>query len=139
MLFLGLAAAALALLVWVGRRPILARTPWRLAGVTLAAAAAAAAVWLTVRGGWEDGLILLALAGYLVFALRTPQPTARPAPSSQTMSASDARSTLGVAEGASRAEIEAAYRRLMLRVHPDHGGAPGLAVQLNAARERLLG
>jgi len=28
--------------------------------------------------------------------------------------------------------------RLMRRVHPDAGGAEGLAVQLNAARERLL-
>ncbi len=45
---------------------------------------------------------------------------------------------LGVAPGAGRDEIEAAYRRLMLRVHPDKGGAPGLAAQLNAARAALL-
>ena len=31
---------------------------------------------------------------------------------------------LGVGADAGRAEIEAAYRRLMLRAHPDHGGAP---------------
>ena len=35
-------------------------------------------------------------------------------------------------------EIQAAYVRLMRRVHPDAGGAAGLASQLNAARDRLL-
>lgn len=46
---------------------------------------------------------------------------------------------LGVAETASPEEIEAAYRRLMFRVHPDQGGAAGLAAQINAARSVLLG
>ena len=32
----------------------------------------------------------------------------------------------------------AAWRRLMARVHPDQGGAEGLAAKLNAARDRLL-
>ena len=39
---------------------------------------------------------------------------------------------------ASRGEIEAAFRRLIQRVHPDRGGAPGLAAKLNAARAVLL-
>jgi DnaJ-class molecular chaperone len=46
---------------------------------------------------------------------------------------------LGVDTSASEAEIQAAYLRLMRRVHPDHGGASGLAAQLNLARDRLLG
>jgi curved DNA-binding protein CbpA len=49
-----------------------------------------------------------------------------------------ARDILGVGPDASSADIQAAYSRLMLRVHPDRGGAPGLAVQLNLARDRLL-
>ena len=39
---------------------------------------------------------------------------------------------------ADRAEIQAAYKRLMRAVHPDSGGTAGLAAQLNAARDRLL-
>ena len=54
------------------------------------------------------------------------------------MSRAAAASMLGVGEDAGRAEIEAAYRRLMFRVHPDQGGAAGLATQLNAARAVLL-
>ena len=54
------------------------------------------------------------------------------------MSASEARSILGVEEAATRAQIQAAYTRLMKRAHPDHGGSAGLASQLNAARDRLL-
>lgn len=50
----------------------------------------------------------------------------------------DARRLLGVGESATSAEIESAYRRLMLRAHPDHGGTDGLAAQLTAARDRLI-
>jgi len=54
------------------------------------------------------------------------------------MSRAEAASMLGVSETASRGEIEAAFRRLIQRVHPDRGGAPGLAAKLNAARAVLL-
>jgi curved DNA-binding protein CbpA len=55
------------------------------------------------------------------------------------MSEAEARSLLGVPQAATREEIRAAYLRLIRRAHPDHGGTSGLAAQLNAARERLLG
>jgi DnaJ-class molecular chaperone len=54
------------------------------------------------------------------------------------MSEQEARGLLGVSEGATPEEIQTAYVRLMRRVHPDAGGAPGLAERLNAARDRLL-
>lgn len=45
---------------------------------------------------------------------------------------------LGVQAGASRREIERAYRALMKRAHPDHGGSAERAAALNAARDVLL-
>ncbi|MGA8172857.1 MAG: hypothetical protein WB816_18785 [Methylocystis sp.] len=46
--------------------------------------------------------------------------------------------TLGVRLGASRAEIERAYRAKMKRAHPDHGGSVARAAALNMARDLLL-
>ncbi len=46
--------------------------------------------------------------------------------------------TLGVRLGASRAEIERAYRTKMKRAHPDHGGSVARAAALNQARDLLL-
>jgi curved DNA-binding protein CbpA len=43
-----------------------------------------------------------------------------------------------VGPDASKAEIQAAYSRLIRLAHPDKGGTAGLAAQLNAARDRLL-
>lgn len=54
------------------------------------------------------------------------------------MPVEQARSLLGVGEGASAKDINDAWRRLMARAHPDQGGTEGLAAQLNAARETLL-
>ena len=50
-----------------------------------------------------------------------------------------ARALLGVRDDASESEIRAAHRRLVAKVHPDHGGSTELTRQLNAARDLLLG
>lgn len=56
----------------------------------------------------------------------------------QKLSVEEARALLGVNEQAGRDQIEAAYRRLMLRAHPDVGGTSALAAQITAARDRLI-
>ena len=98
---------------------------------TLAAAAAAGAIYDALRGSWLGATILLASALWIGTELKPSSPT-------NGMSRAEAAATLGVAETASRGEIDAAFRRLIQRVHPDRGGAPGLAAQLNAARATLL-
>ena len=54
------------------------------------------------------------------------------------MSEAEAREVLGVDATASREEIEAAYRDLIVKNHPDHGGTDWIAAQLNQARDILL-
>ena len=54
------------------------------------------------------------------------------------MSEVEARDVLGVDATASREEIEAAYRDLIVKNHPDHGGSDWIAAQLNQARDILL-
>lgn len=139
MIFLAVGAAVLALLVWMGRRGGRPPNLMRMAVGVLALAAAGASVFEVVRGQWLGSSILLTLALYMAQSMRVPK--ARPAagePSSDGMSLSQARDTLGVGPDATTADIQAAYLRLIQRVHPDRGGAPGLAAQLNAARDRLL-
>ncbi len=59
------------------------------------------------------------------------------APPGREMSEAEALRILGLAQGASRADVRAAHRRLMMRVHPDLGGSDALAALINAAKARL--
>jgi len=58
---------------------------------------------------------------------------------SGNMNRVEAYQVLGLQPNAGYEEIQAAYRRLIQRVHPDQGGSAYLAVRLNQARKTLIG
>jgi len=112
---LAIGVGLLALLIWAGRGAGRARLGLRIARLL----AGALAAWFG-QGSWG-------------WAGARPAETATDA-----MSLDQARAILGVNPGATRAEIDAAYRHLIRRAHPDQGGTSGLAAQINAARDRLV-
>ena len=75
---------------------------------------------------------LLISAGVLYLAYRRGRFT-RP-----VMPVEDARRLLGVSADASLADVRAAHRRLIARVHPDAGGSAELASRINEARDTLI-
>jgi hypothetical protein len=138
LIWLALAAIAVWALVRLGRqgeRP--GRGHWRIAATMLGAVLLAGAVLAGSHGAWVAAVGMAGAGAYLIFTSRI-RPVAVRAPASGRMSEAEARSVLGVEAGASAQTVNAAWRRLMGRAHPDQGGTEGLAARLNAARERLL-
>ena len=135
LVWLALAAIAVWALVRLGRqgeRP--GRGQWRVAATLLGAVLMAGAVLAGARGAW---VAAAGLAGAGLWFLVSSRQRAV-APRGEGMTDAEARSLLGVTPDSSRAEINAAWKRLMARAHPDQGGTEGLAARLNAARDHLL-
>lgn len=60
------------------------------------------------------------------------------APGSGAMTEQQAYEILGLEPGATLAEVREAHRRLLKRVHPDHGGTDFLAARINEAKAFLV-
>lgn len=130
-----LAAIALWALIRLGRQTERAgRGHWRVTATVLAAALLGGAAIAGARGAWLTAGALAAAGLWLTLASRRRDVPTRRA----EMDDAEARSLLGVPVGASAEQINAAWRRLMARAHPDQGGTEGLAARLNGARDRLL-
>jgi len=54
------------------------------------------------------------------------------------MTAEEAYQVLGLEPGASKEDIKEAHKRLMSKIHPDHGGSTYLATKINQAKDFLL-
>ena len=138
--WLALAAIAVWTLIRLGRQTERdsgrrGRAQWRVAATLFAAVLIGCGVLLAFRSAWLPAVGLIGAGLWLTFASRhRPLP-----PRSEALTDADARSLLGVATDATPAQINAAWKHLMSRAHPDQGGTEGLASRLNAARDRLLG
>jgi hypothetical protein len=56
----------------------------------------------------------------------------------EAMTRAEAFEVLGLQEGVSDADINAAYKKMMARVHPDKGGNDWMAAKINEAKRVLL-
>ena len=138
--------AAFGLFVWLGRRARQGRADWRLGGALFVVLAAGGATVAFAKGeplfgvglGVAAVLFLIDIRGRKPIKPATAPPPQQPA-GRGGMTDAQAREVLGVLRTASPTEIRDAYRRLMRAVHPDQGGSPALAAQINAARDQLLG
>lgn len=128
-------------LVWAGRRarPLLIKREMRIVAAVLGVTAVAAGAFAGLRGAWIPGAFVSVLGLALAFSGRTGfVKSDQPPASGDDPAVAEARDILGVGPGATVAEIQAAYARLIRAVHPDAGGSTGLAARLNAARDTLL-
>lgn len=138
LIWLGLAAVAVWALARLGRQTERARRGhWRISATILSSALFAGAVLAASRGVWLAAIGLAGAGLWLAVQSRTRTVSPR-SPVAERLTEAEARAILGVSADATTQDIQAAWRRLMARAHPDQGGTEGLAARVNAARDRLI-
>ncbi|MGB1108486.1 MAG: hypothetical protein ACPG2A_07475 [Parvibaculales bacterium] len=113
-----------------------------LAFIFILAATAVIVFAIAGRYGLAAPAGALALWGMRAYLLARQIRASAPPPAQspkQAMSRAEALDILGLEEGASETDIEAAYKALIVKNHPDQGGTDWLAARLNEARDILLG
>lgn len=144
-----LVGAALVLLVWAlawiginARASSVVRWAKRILAVLLAAAVLALLAYGMFRPALLPGLLLVPLLFPWKRRLGGGAGWGGAGPgggrSGNAMSVAEAAEILGVAIDADSETIRAAHRALMAKNHPDKGGSPWFARQLNQARDTLL-
>ena len=123
-----LAAALVGWAWWTGRLKHFVFEDW------IAAAAFLGGLRLAATGKAIIGVPMM--AGGLVWGLYRLRN--RRAPKLPPMPSEEARRVLELGPDATLADIRAAHRRLIARVHPDAGGSTELANRVNAARDALV-
>jgi DnaJ homolog subfamily C member 19 len=144
---IALGAGALVLLLLAGEafsRARVATIKALLAWVAgLGALSLLALLFLSGRGGAALSVLVFAVPLMLGWWRQArpavaPGGARRPARPASRMSRAEALQILGLQEGATEAEIRAAWLRMMQTAHPDRGGSDWLAAKVNQARDELL-
>jgi hypothetical protein len=99
---------------------------------------AGALLLLTLTGRLPAALaILLALWPLAISVWKRRKPAVK-TNHEKPLTRAEALAILGLAEGADEDSIHEAYKRLMMKIHPDQQGSEWMAAKLNAARDYLL-
>ncbi len=142
-----IAGLAIALALWALLKALANAPPGKVAaGARMAGAGLGVlgALWLVLTGRIGVAVALGQMLGRLFGAgagAAGPDGHAQgaPPPRAGRMDRAEAARLLGVAENADADTVKAAHRRLLMKVHPDHGGSDYLAAKLNEAKDTLLG
>lgn len=114
---------------------------WALLGICLVLVVTGRLHWLGAAAAalFAAGRALLPFALKLLpWLVQNKTRQAPPQAADKNMELEEAYAILGLSTDASKADVIAAHRRLMAKIHPDKGGNNFLAAQLNTAKDMII-